>query len=56
MNYVFRDPADKECETWRVWFNGNVLSPCFNSRGAALAHLERLSRAKAKEALGEDKP
>ncbi len=41
-NQVFRDPANKTEEAWRVLFNGAVLPPSWNSKGAAQTHLNLL--------------
>lgn len=45
---VFRDPANRSEEAWRVCWNGLVLPPSFGSKGAAQAHLDGL-RAGRKE-------
>jgi hypothetical protein len=41
---VFRDPAEKEREAWRVIYAGKLTTPRFNSRGAAHAYLALLQR------------
>ncbi len=45
---VFRDPAEREAECWRVWFAGRLEPAMFNSRGAALAYLDMLRRGDRK--------
>ena len=42
---VFRDPANKQEDEWRVLWHGEVLAPSWNSRGAAQAYLTGLLRA-----------
>lgn len=39
---VFRDPAEKQVDAWRVRFGGDVLAPSFQSRGAAEVYLAAL--------------
>lgn len=41
-NQVFRDPANKHEDEWRVAFNGQILRTSWQSKGAAQAHLNRL--------------
>jgi hypothetical protein len=36
---VIRDPAIKTEDSWRVIWHGRILTPEFNSKGAAEAHL-----------------
>lgn len=33
-------PADKTGHEWVAWFKGDLLSPSFNSKGAASAYLD----------------
>lgn len=47
-NQVFRDPAEKLLESWRVLFNEKICSPTFNSKGAASAYLSLLNSDKRK--------
>lgn len=37
---AFRDPAEREAESWRVILNGRLLSANWNSKGAAEAGLQ----------------
>lgn len=39
---VFRDPAERVAECWRVTFAGRIEPAMFNSKGAALAYLDML--------------
>lgn len=41
-NQVFRDPSVKDSEAWRVLYNGEVLTPVFNSKGAAQVYLNQV--------------
>jgi len=41
-NTVFRDPAVKEYDSFRVMFNDRLCSPSFNSIGAAISYLAML--------------
>lgn len=43
-NRLFRDPAVKDADAWRVLYNGRVVPGEFNSKGAARAHLDLLER------------
>jgi len=45
---VFRDPAEKQAEVWRVIYEGKLTTPRFNSRGAAHAYLAILQRGQRK--------
>lgn len=51
MNEVFRDPAVKDQDSYRVWFNDWLCSPNFNSIGAAKAYLEMLEKGWRKPEL-----
>lgn len=44
MNHVFRDPAVKNEDSFRVLFNRGLTSPSFNCFGAALTYLQMLER------------
>lgn len=37
---VFRDPAEKFMEVWRVKIQGRIIPACWFSKGAALAGLK----------------
>lgn len=37
---VFLDPSEKQLVNWRVFYNGKITSPSFNSKGAAEAYLD----------------
>ena len=37
---VFRDPAEKFMEVWRVKIQGRILPACWLSKGAAIAGLK----------------
>ncbi len=41
---VFRDPAEREVECWRVMFAGRIEPAMFNGEGPALAYLHMLQR------------
>jgi hypothetical protein len=49
---VFRDPVIKDA--WRVMYNGRVISPTFNSRGAAYGYMEMLMRGRRKPEYAEE--
>lgn len=53
VNQVFRDPATgrrpEDPESFRVFFNGRVCSPDFNSKGAAAAYLQQLENGRKPE-------
>jgi hypothetical protein len=44
LGEVFRDPANKQQEEWRVRFENRITSPSFNSREAAAVYLSILTR------------
>ena len=45
---VFRDPAVKEFDSFRVTFGNRITSPSFNSKGAAAAYLDMLREGRRK--------
>lgn len=51
ISEVFRDPAVKGQDNFRVMFEGQLCSPDFNSKGAAAAYLEMLQRGDRKPEL-----
>jgi hypothetical protein len=46
---IFRDPAVKDFDSFRVIFDNRLCSPNFNSKGAALAYLEQLEKGRKPE-------
>lgn len=47
-NQVFRDPAVKTEESWRVLFNGRITSPTFANKGAADGYMDLLKAGSRK--------
>jgi hypothetical protein len=42
VDQVFRDPAVRDIECWRVAYGGKIEPATFNGKGAALAYLAML--------------
>ena len=52
---VFRDPAERDVEAWRVFYDDKLLPTTWNSRGAAYAGLAtEQRRAQRRIALRKD--
>jgi fatty acid desaturase len=56
VDQVIRDPTEKCAEAWRVCFGGQLCSPTFNSRGAALAYLDSLRQGDRKPEVRKEVP
>jgi hypothetical protein len=56
LDQVFRDPAEKDAQAWRVIYAGRLTTPTFNSRGAAIAYLSALQKGTRRPENGIPKP